>query len=106
MPESRTTAPPKDIRVHKSTRQFEFDWGEDGVHTVPFRQVRIGCRCAFCVDEHTGKRLLNPDSIPDDIGIINLELVGNYALRIHWTDQHASGLFTWTHLQELCHSHQ
>jgi DUF971 family protein len=29
------------------------------------------------------------------------ELVGNYALRIQWSDGHDTGLYTWKYLREL-----
>jgi DUF971 family protein len=35
------------------------------------------------------------------ISATNAELVGNYALRITFSDGHASGLFTWTYLRSL-----
>jgi DUF971 family protein len=28
--------------------------------------------------------------------------VGNYALKITWSDGHNSGLYTWPHLRRLC----
>jgi DUF971 family protein len=31
-----------------------------------------------------------------------MQLVGNYALRIHWSDGHHQGLYTWRHLRDLC----
>lgn len=105
VPQPPATAPPRDIRVLKSTRMFEFDWGDGQPRQVPFHAVRVDCRCAYCVDEHTGRRLLDPASVPADITVTNLELVGNYAIRIHWSDNHASGLFTWPHLRDICQEH-
>lgn len=32
---------------------------------------------------------------------INAEFVGNYALRIHFSDGHATGLFTWDYLRSI-----
>ena len=29
------------------------------------------------------------------------ELVGNYALRIEWSDQHASGIYSWDYLRQI-----
>jgi DUF971 family protein len=31
-----------------------------------------------------------------------MQLVGNYAVRIHWSDGHSTGLYTWDHLLGLC----
>jgi DUF971 family protein len=54
------------------------------------------------VDEFTGEQTLDVASIADDIRIVDMQLVGNYALRIGWSDGHSTGLYTWTRLRALC----
>ena len=92
---------PKNIRVHKEQRILELVWSDEEVSRLPFRTVRQDCRCAVCIDELTGRQLLDRDSVPVDLGLIDISLWGNYALRIRWSDQHDSGLFTWKHLQNI-----
>lgn len=92
---------PKNIRVHKEQRVLELVWDDNDVAQLPFRKVRQNCRCAVCIDEFTGKQLLDPESVPVDLGLIDISLCGNYALRIRWSDQHDSGLFTWNHLRSI-----
>jgi DUF971 family protein len=53
------------------------------------------------VNEWTGERILDPASVPVDISIEKLELVGSYAIRVSWSDGHNSGLYTWERLQSL-----
>lgn len=36
-----------------------------------------------------------------DIAATNAELVGNYALRIEFSDGHRTGLYSWTYLREI-----
>ena len=36
-----------------------------------------------------------------DIAATSAELVGNYALRIEFSDGHRTGLFSWTYLREI-----
>ncbi|HQB64686.1 MAG TPA: DUF971 domain-containing protein, partial [Fibrobacteraceae bacterium] len=59
------------------------------------------CPCALCVDEHTGERILDPNTIPEDISIINLRSIGRYAVGITWTDGHRSGIYPYRQLKEL-----
>lgn len=92
---------PKNIKVHKEQRVLELIWTDHDVARLPFRIVRQNCRCAVCVDELTGRQLLNPESIPEDLGLLEVSLCGNYALRIRWSDTHDSGLFTWNHLRSI-----
>lgn len=93
---------PINIRVHKERRILELQWSESETAQLPFRTVRQNCRCAVCVDEFTGRQILDPESVPLDLGLLEISLAGNYALRIRWSDNHDSGLFTWRHLRAIC----
>lgn len=92
---------PKNIRVHKEAGVLELVWTDDDVSRIPFRAVRQDCRCAACVDEFTGRQILEPDSVPKSIMPDDVSLTGNYALKFLWSDTHDSGLFTWNHLRSI-----
>jgi len=92
---------PKNIKVHKEQRILELIWTDSDTSRLPFRTVRQNCRCAVCVDEFSGKQLLNPETVPVDLGVLEISLCGNYALRVRWSDTHDSGLFTWNHLRSI-----
>ncbi len=91
---------PSDIRALSEERVLAVTWG-DRKADFPFVFLRGQCACAQCVNEWTGEQILDPATIPVDIAIETMELVGSYALRINWTDGHNSGLFTWERLEEL-----
>jgi len=61
--------------------------------------LRLACPCAECVDEMTSRPLLNPATIPADIRPVHLALVGTYGLRVHWSDGHSTGIYTFAWLQ-------
>lgn len=92
---------PQNIKVLKEERVIELTWADAEVSRLPFRSVRLDCRCAACVDEFTGRKILNPDSVGEDIKPEDVSLTGNYALKIRWSDTHDTGLFTWNHLRAL-----
>lgn len=92
---------PQNIRVHKQDRILELVWDEHDTSRLPFRAVRQSCRCAVCVDEFTGRQVLDPDTVPDDIQLLDASLTGNYAMKFRWSDSHDSGLFTWDHLRSI-----
>jgi len=94
---------PSDIRALSGERVLAVSWG-DRKADFPFVFLRGQCACAKCVNEWTGEQILDPATIPADIAIESMELVGSYALRINWTDGHNSGLFTWERLLELSRS--
>lgn len=67
---------------------------KDGLHArYDYHLIRCSCPCAACVDELTGEKILDDETIPADIHPVDSEYVGNYALRIKWSDGHDSGLF-------------
>ena len=81
--------------------QLQIVW-PDGVDVaVSYRDLRLACHCAHCVDEWTGKPLLDPNAVPQDIAIESMELKGNYAVKICWTDGHDTGLYTWLRLRSI-----
>ncbi len=92
---------PLNIRVHRDESVLEIVWAEDQVSRLPFRLLRQSCRCAMCIDEFSGRQILDPDSIPEDIQLKDVSLTGNYALKFAWSDSHDTGLYTWTHLHSL-----
>jgi DUF971 family protein len=95
---------PQDKRVPRAIRRrpdgLEIDW--DGVaEPIHFaaRTLRLACPCAGCVDEMSHRPLLDPATVPADIAVESLELVGAYGLRIRWTDGHATGIYTFEWLR-------
>ena len=61
----------------------------------------FSCQCAACVDEYTGDALLDPSSVPSDVVPTSVQVKGNYAVGITWSDGHTSSIYKYTSLQEL-----
>lgn len=92
---------PKSIKAFREQGVLEIAWQDGRIQRVSFRGLRAACPCAGCVDELTGIRTLEVDAIPDDIAPAKIDLSGNYALKIAWSDGHSTGLYTWKRLAEL-----
>lgn len=89
---------PKDV-VYADDLTVE--WRDGVVAHYPFFHLRDACPCASCVDEMTGKKVLDPKQIPPDIHVRKADYVGNYALRLEWSDGHDSGIYSFRYLREL-----
>ena len=94
---------PQDKRVPKAIRRrpdgLEFDWdGAVEVTHFPARALRLACPCAGCVEEMSGRPILDPATVPLDVQVEALELVGAYGLRIRWSDGHGTGIYTFASL--------
>jgi DUF971 family protein len=64
--------------------------------------LRRNCPCAQCVNEWTGQRVLQPESISDELSINDISIVGRYALSFRWSDGHETGIYSFRYLRELC----
>ena len=82
----------------------EIRWDDGLITRHTWRRLRAECRCAFCRDEMTGQRTLDVDAIPADIRPLEISVVGNYGLRILWSDQHGTGIYHFGLLRELAES--
>ena len=92
---------PTNIKVKRMQGVLEISWKSGTVNRYRLRSLRCACRCAGCVDEHSGVRTLDVDAVPDDLGVSDMKQVGNYAIQFTFTDGHDTGIFTWEHLREL-----
>jgi DUF971 family protein len=76
------------------------DQGHQGFY--PARALRLACPCAGCVEEMSGRPLLDPATIPLDVRPVSLALVGAYGLRVQWSDGHGTGIYTFEQLRRAC----
>jgi ATP-binding protein involved in chromosome partitioning len=91
---------PRDIR-REDADTLVIDW-DDGVTTrYAVRELRLECPCAGCRDEVTGVRLLDPAKVPAGVRPLRLQSVGNYALKISWSDGHDTGIYTFDRLRRI-----
>jgi DUF971 family protein len=104
---------PEHIAISKS-KGIEIDW-KDGHHSsYGVEYLRDWCPCATCAGTHGteprpkmteggGASPANPFQMykPRE-RMVNIEPVGNYALRIVWVDGHAAGIYSYDHLRQIC----
>lgn len=89
----------------KKDEKLEIDW-QDGRRSVyGISYLRSMCPCAQCraLREEQSKSLLRvlPGNWSQPIVAAGAELVGNYALRIDWSDSHATGIYSFQYLREI-----
>ncbi len=82
-------------------RELRITWADGAVLSYDVRGLRLACGCAQCVDEWTGEGRLDPASVPDDVHPLRIEPVGRYALQIHWSDGHDTGIYPYRRLRHL-----
>ncbi|MCX2723004.1 DUF971 domain-containing protein [Roseibium salinum] len=90
---------PTELRVSedKRTLTIAFDNGER--HELSAEYLRV-CSPSAEVKGHNPSQ---KQTVPGkrNVGIMKIEPVGNYAVRIHFDDMHNSGIFTWSYFLDL-----
>jgi ATP-binding protein involved in chromosome partitioning len=72
-------------------RQADFD----------VRDLRLACPCAQCVEEMSGRPLLDPTRVRPDIAPVTVTSVGSYGITIKWNDGHSTGIYSYERLRAM-----
>jgi DUF971 family protein len=104
---------PIDVKVRVSTGEgVEITWSDAHTSRYPFPYLRDLCPCALCKDERAKKSSLSTSLSPAtsfDFPMFKprvtakaAEAMGNYAIQITFSDGHATGIYSFEHLREIC----
>lgn len=85
----------------RDARTLSVLWQEGTTQDFDVRDLRLACRCALCVEEMSGRTLIDPATIPLDVEPIEIRSVGSYAISISWNDGHSSGIQTFEGLRGI-----
>lgn len=90
---------PTEIRYLSEGKRLEVDF-DNGVHfSYPAEYLRVESPSAEVQGHGPGQKQLV--SGRRHVGIMELEPVGNYAVKIKFDDLHDTGIFSWAYLYEL-----
>jgi len=76
-------------------------WEDGRTDQLDVRDLRFACRCAACVEEMSGRLLLDPATIVPEITPRQITTVGNDAFTVKWSDAHSTGIYTFEYLRVL-----
>ena len=106
-----TQAEPEHIAISKS-KGVQIDW-KDGHHShYPLAYLRDECPCASCTGAHgtepqkssySRSAQANPFQMyKPTLKMLNVEPMGHYAIQIHWSDGHSTGIYSYEYLRKIC----
>lgn len=87
----------------KDNYSFSIEWNDGQVETFRLSDLQRNCPCANCTDENTGKVMVDPKSVDDQVRAVAIRSVGRYGLRIQFTSGCSTGIFTFDRLRALIH---
>jgi DUF971 family protein len=92
---------PRPIVIRRSDpTRVEIEWDDGHTSVFTAAELRGMCPCAQCVDELSGIRRHDPDTVAPQLEQYELQMVGNYAVSMRFSDGHHTGIYTFPFLRE------
>lgn len=99
------------MKVYVTTGQgVEITWSDGHASRYDFSYLRDHCPCAVCNDERQNNE--KSGAKPGGGAILPMykprvtakkaAAVGNYAIQLEFSDAHATGIYSFEHLREIC----
>ena len=90
---------PTELRLKSAEKRLEVDFDDGRRFSFPAEFLRVESPSAEVRGHGPGQRTLVVGR--RHVGIMQLEPVGNYAVRIVFDDLHDTGIYSWRYLYEL-----
>ncbi len=97
---------PEHIAISRSAG-VKIDWKDSHHSEYQLQYLRDNCPCAQCAGSHGNPPAPKSTGSPFQmyaprLKMVQVEPVGNYALRIVWNDGHSTGLYSFEHFRSIC----
>ncbi len=94
---------PKEIRLHKDRRSLTIAFDDGSENTFAAEYLRVESPSAEVQGHNPTERKTVPGK--QNVGIMQIDPVGNYAIRITFDDMHSTGIFSWDFFKQLAEEH-
>ena len=90
---------PVEIRVRRAEKALEVDFDDGSSFRYPAELLRVESPSAEVQGHSAAQKVTLAGK--RDVGIAELEQVGNYAVRVIFDDGHSTGIYSWPYLYRL-----
>ncbi len=90
---------PTQVRLRKAEKLLEVSYDDGSTFSLPAELLRVESPSAEVQGHVPDQKQIVPGR--RFVGIMELEPVGNYAIRIKFDDLHDTGIFSWQYLYHL-----
>ena len=104
MSASGTAHWPVELRLKRAEKLLEVAFEDGGRFSLPAEYLRVESPSAEVRGHGPGQKTLVHGRA--HVGIMELEQVGNYAVRIKFDDLHDTGIYSWNYLYQLGAEHE
>ena len=95
--DAQKTPAPTELKLHRVSRVLEVSFADEANFHLPAEYLRTHSPSAE-VQQHGNPILVTGK---EKVAITRIEPVGQYAVRLHFSDGHDTGLFTWQNFYQL-----
>lgn len=95
---------PIDIKLHQASRLLEIKFDNNTECMLSCEFLRVYSPSAEVKGHGPGQEVLQIGK--EDVNITAIEPVGNYAVRLVFSDGHNTGLYSWDYLYELASNYE
>ena len=92
--------PPIEIKLHKQSSTLEVVFANDVEFRLSSEYLRVHSPSAEVRGHGKGQEVLQIGK--RRVKLVNIEIVGNYAIKLIFDDGHETGIYSWSYLRELC----
>ena len=99
---------PEHIAISKS-KGIKIDWKDQHHSEYPLAYLRDECPCATCTGAHgtapERSSYSTSSAFPlykPTLKMLSVEPVGQYAIRMEWSDGHNTGIYSFDHFRKIC----
>jgi DUF971 family protein len=97
--ESDSAPWPTELRLIKDEARLEIEFSDGRTHSLPAEYLRVESPSAEVQGHGPSQKKIVAGC--RRVKIVELEPVGNYAVRIVFDDGHDTGIYSWSYLHEL-----
>jgi len=90
---------PTDITLHQRSGVLDVAFDDGRSFSLPVEYLRVFSPSAEVRGHGPGQEVLQTGT--KDVDILSLEPVGSYAVQPHFSDGHATGIYSWDYLYEI-----
>ena len=92
---------PQPTQIKRLPDAIHVRWNDGHQSEYSYQLLRQKCPCARCQSDKNPLRLLPTDPLSKNLTLVDIQLVGRYAIRLIWADGHKTGIYTFDFLRSL-----
>ena len=90
---------PVELRLRRAEKRLDVEFDDGRKFSLPAEYLRVESPSAEVQGHGAGEKRIVAERA--HVGILDLEPVGNYAVRIKFDDLHDTGIYSWDYLYRL-----